>query len=173
LQNSEGRLIRYVRLLLLAARSTGSFVPKWGLPRTDSFLKLTAHSLDGAGRAYVVVELRESRKDRLEEPALRLSINRLRHRHHLDAVFHQRGFYIEVIAYVARETIHLPDEQLLNSVFADLAIGKHLDQLRAVREFRGLAAIYEHLHNFKVISVRIIPARDFLRFKAGSFHLLF
>ena len=73
-------------------------------------MELPPHSLNRARRPDVVIKLSETGQDRLHEIALRVGIDRFCDGHDANPVFHQDRLDVEVVAYVAREAVHFPDQ---------------------------------------------------------------
>ena len=110
LQNAERGLIGLIRLGFLAVGARDAFVAERRSPRENSFLNLAAHPLHGSRGANIVIELCKTCQDRFQQAPFRFGINGFSNGDNAYAVFQETGFDIEVVADIAREAVHLPDE---------------------------------------------------------------
>jgi hypothetical protein len=127
---------------------------------------LSAHALERAGGAQVIIELGESGEDGFEKLALWICINGFRDRNDLYLLLEQDRLYVEVIADIACQSVNFPYEKTrdtIPAISAELAELHEFQELRTVGKFGGLSLLDKHFEHFDLIAVRLFPARQFLR----------
>jgi hypothetical protein len=106
-------------------------------------LNLSPHALDGARCANVIVELGKASEYRFEQFSLRLGVDGLSDGDNPHAVLQKICLDVEVIADIAGQAVHLPNEKLVNVAVSLSTEVEQLKELGTVSKLGRLATLYE------------------------------
>jgi hypothetical protein len=171
LQKPENRLIRLVRLCLFVAGLIDGRIAERGLPGEDAFLDFSAHPLNRASGAEIVIKLGKSGENRFEKFAFRILINRFGDGHNPDILLQEARLDIEVVSHIPREPIDLPDEKCSHTVLLVTAELHEFQELRAISKLGRFSLFDEYLTYVDTATSGIFPTGKFLRLQTRTRHL--